>query len=93
MDIRLTSDLVIVECDYGSGSMATGFQVMIQQGNVTKVHKIFVGQATDRQTRVSVEVEMDQQYELQVAVIATREGTGILDSNMEYVQVVNAGIC
>ena len=78
---------MVVECDYRSDSVATGFQVVIQRGNMAEVDKILVGQATDRQSRVTVEVEMDQQYPLQVAVITTREGTG----NVEYMQVFSNG--
>ena len=85
--INLTLTLVVVECDYPRNSVVTGFQVVIEQGNVAEVDKIFVGQATDRQSRVTVEVEMDQRYPLQVAVITTREGTG----NVEYVKVFSNG--
>ena len=85
--INLTLNSVVVECDYRRDSVVTGFQVVIEQGNVAEVAKIFVGQATDRQSRVTVEVEMDQRYPLQVAVITTREGTG----NVEYVKVFSNG--
>ena len=78
---------VVVECDYRSDSVATGFQVVILRGKVAEVDKIFVSQATDRQSRVNVEVEMDQQYPLQVAVITTQEGIG----KVEYMQVFSNG--
>ena len=85
MNVTLTS--VVVDCDYHRDSSATGFQVIIQQGNIAEIDKIYVGQATDRQSRVSVEIGKDEQYALKVSVIATQEETGILDSTMEVIKI------
>lgn len=80
---------VEVECAFRSDSTATGFEVIIQNSNRTEVSKLHVGQAINRQDRVSFEVEMDQKY--QVSIFAIREGAGILDTNVEYRQIF-AGI-
>ena len=63
----------------------TGFQIIAQSSNSSKVHKLHVNQSMDLQTPVTVEVEEDGMY--QVAIFAIREGTGILNSSyVKYIE-------
>ena len=78
--------IITVECTYSSNSLATGFQVIAQQiSNSSQVHKLYVEQTTH--TTATVEVEETGVY--QVSIFPLREGTGILDSNVEYTQQVS----
>ena len=71
----------MVQCIYPGDSIATGFQVIAQLSNSSKVHRLDVNKTTDRQTPVTVLVEEDGQY--LVTIFAIGEQRGILDSNIE----------
>ena len=74
-----------MDCTYPNGSLATGFQVIAQQiSDSSQVHKLYVEQTTH--TTATVEVEETGVY--QVSIFPLREGTGILDSNVEYIEQV-----
>ena len=74
-----------MDCTYPNGSLATGFQVIAQQiSDSSRVHKLYVEQTTH--TTAIVEVEETGVY--QVSIFPLREGTGILDSNVEYIEQV-----
>ena len=68
------------QCTYPSNSPATGFQMIAGSSD----HKLYVEQTTH--TTATVEVEETGVY--QVSIFPLREGTGILDSNVEYTQQV-----
>ena len=76
---------ITVQCTYPTNSQVTGFQVIVQQiSDSSQVHKLYVEQTTH--TTATVEVEGIGVY--QVSIFPLREGTGILDSNVEYTQQV-----
>ena len=84
--VRTVATVITVECIYSSNSLATGFQVIAQQiSNSSQVHKLYVEQTTH--TTATIEVEETGVY--QVSIFPLREGTGILDSNVEYTQQVS----
>ncbi len=62
--------------------MATGFQMIAQLSNSSEVHRLYANKTTDRQTLASVVVEENGLY--QVTIFAIREGSGIVDSSVEY---------
>ena len=77
--------IITVECTYPIDSLAIGFQVIVQQiSDSSQVHRLYVEQTTH--TTATVEVEETGVY--QVSIFPLREGTGILDSNVEYTQQV-----
>ena len=59
--------------------------MIVQRNMLNQVHKLYVEQTTH--TTATVEVEETGVY--QVSIFPLREGTGILDSNVEYTQQVN----
>lgn len=67
--------------------MATGFQVIAQMTNFSEVHKLYTGKTTDRQNSVTVQVRANGTY--QVSVLAIRGRMGILNSNVEYRELVS----
>ena len=71
------------QCTYPSNSPATGFQ-MIAHLTGSSDHKLYVEQTTH--TTATVEVEETGVY--QVSIFPLREGTGILDSNVEFMEQV-----
>ena len=84
--IRKDPVSITVQCTYSPNSQATGFQVIAQQiSNSSQVHRLYVEQTTH--TTATVEVEETGVY--QVSIFPLREGTGILDSNVEYTQQVS----
>ena len=56
--------------------------------NSSQVHKLYVEQTTH--TTATVEVEETGVY--QVSIFPLREGTGILDSNVEYTRQITVTI-
>ena len=59
-----------------------GFQMIVQSGHFSEVHKLHVNQSIDFQTPVTVEVEESGVY--QVTIL------GILDSNGTHVEYVKS---
>ena len=79
-----TSALVIsMHCSHLS--MVTGYQVIAQFSDVSKVHKLYVNQSTDPQSEVIVPVERAGEYQVSVFDIS---GMGILSSSAVYTQQV-----
>ena len=58
--------------------MATGFEMIVQSSNSSKVHILHVSQSMDLQTPVTVEVDESGMY--LVVIFAIREETGIIGS-------------
>jgi hypothetical protein len=75
----------MVECTYTNDSMVTGFQMIAQLRDVSKVHRLS-NRTTDHQIPASVMVEENGTY--QVTVFAIKGGRGILDSIVEYSEKV-----
>ena len=80
--IYISTFTVSTECTYPSNSLATGFLMLVQQGDPDQVHKLYVNQTRDQQSLVSVEVKENGTY--LVSVIPVFEETGIIGSNVEY---------
>ncbi len=76
----------MVECAYPSDSTATGFQMIVHQSNA---HRLYVNKTADRQIPASVVVEGKGLY--QVTIFAIREGSGIVDSGVEYINLLMVG--
>ena len=79
-------EVIVMDCTYPTNSQASGFQVIAQQiSNSSQVHKLYVEQTTH--TTAIVEVEETGVY--QVSIFPLRQGTGILDSYVEYTKQVS----
>lgn len=76
----------MVGCTYPSNSTATGFQLIAQPSNSSRVHKLSVTQTRDRQSPATIQVDESGTY--QVTIFPIREGTGILYTNVEYTEKV-----
>ena len=80
--------LIRVKCVYpgDSGAIVTGFQVIAQSANSDLFGKLYAGHTLECQTSVVVEVE--QNGEFLVSVIPVLGETGIVNSSVEYSEVV-----
>ena len=80
--------LIRVKCAYpgDSGAMVTGFQVTAQPDDFAQVGKLYAGHTLECKTSVVVEVE--QNGEFLVSVIPVLGETGIVNSSVEYSEVV-----
>ena len=82
--------LIRVKCAYSgdSGAMVTGFQVIAQPADFdrSKPGKLYAGHTIQCQTSAIVEVE--QNGEFLVSVIPVLGETGIVNSSVEYSEVV-----
>ena len=77
--ITSSPGIISAECAFPSDTMATGFQMIAQSSNSSKVHILHVNQSMDLQTPVTVEVESGV---YQVTIFAIRERTGIIGSSV-----------
>ena len=66
--------------------MVTGFQVIAQPTNFDELGKLYANYTSEGQTSVVVEVE--QNGEFLVSVIPVLGETGIVNSSVEYSEVV-----
>ena len=66
--------------------MVTGFQVIAQPTNFDGLGKLYANYTSEGQTSAIVEVE--QNGEFQVSVIPVLRDTGIVNSSVEYTEVV-----
>ena len=60
--------------------------MIAQLSNSSEVHKLYTNKTTDRQAPASVEVEESGTY--QVTILAIRGERGILDSTVEYSELL-----
>ena len=60
--------------------------MIAQQSNSSEVRKLYTNKTTDRQTPASVIVEENGMY--QVTVFATRGERGIVNSSVEYINML-----
>ena len=76
------------KCAYpgDSGAMVTGFQVITQPTNFDGLGKLYPNYTSESQTSAIVEVE--QNGEFLVSVIPVLGETGIVNSSVEYTEVV-----
>ena len=80
--------LIRAKCAYpgDSGAMVTGFQVIAQPADFDGIGKLYAGHTLECQTSAIVEVE--QNGEFMVSVIPVLGETGIVNSSVEYSEVV-----
>ena len=80
--------LIRVKCAYpgDSGRVVTGFQVIAQPADFDRLGKLYAGHTIVCQTSAIVEVE--QNGEFLVSVIPVLGETGIVNSSVEYSEVV-----
>ena len=86
--VETLSLLIRAKCAYpgDSGAMVTGFQVIAQPTDFDELGKIYVGHTLECQTSAVVEVE--QNGEFLVSVVPVLGETGIVNSSVEYIEVV-----
>ena len=72
----------MVECTFPGGTTSAGFQVIAQQSDSSKVHKLHTNHTLDHSTPVTITVEERGMY--QVNVLGISEGDGLVDSRVEY---------
>ena len=86
--VETLSLLIRAKCAYpgDSGAMVTGFQVIAQPADFNELGKIYAGHSLECQTSAIVEVE--QKGVFLVSVIPVLGDTGIVNSSVEYSEVV-----
>ena len=86
--VETLSLLIRAKCAYpgDSGAMVTGFQVIAQPADFGQLGKLYAGHTLECQTSAIVEVE--QNGEFLVSVIPVLGETGIVNSSVEYSEVV-----
>ena len=77
-----------MKCAYPgvSGRVVTGFQVIAQPANFDRLGKLYAGHTIVCQTSAIVEVEQNGKF--LVSVIPVLGETGIVNSSVEYSEVV-----
>ena len=90
--ISTSLHLILVECTYPLHTTATGFQVIARAPDYSQTHKLYSSKAVSPQRQVAIPVQEDGLY--QVTVLGIRQGAGILQSGVEYEEmlVVNDSI-
>ena len=80
--------LIRAKCVYhrDSGAIVTGFQVIAQPVGFSRLGKLYANYISEGQTSIVVEVE--QNGEFLVSVIPVLGETGIVNSSVEYAEVV-----
>ena len=84
--IKTSLHLILVECTYPLHTTATGFQVIARAPDYSETHKLYRSKAESPQRQVAIPVEEDGLY--QVTVLGIRRGAGILQSDVEYQEVL-----
>ena len=85
--IKTLSLVIAARCEYPTNSIATGFQMIAQQSDLNKVRQLFVNKTEELDASASIEVKENGAY--QVAIFAIQEGSGITESNVEYIKQVS----
>jgi hypothetical protein len=87
-DIRNTISFnITVECDFDL--VITGFEVIVQLNDFSKMHKLYVNQSNDLQSEVIVPVEEPGEH--YVSIFAFASEMGIVDSSVIYEELVYVG--
>ena len=84
--INTSLHLILVECAYPLHTAVTGFQVIARAPDYSQTHKLYSSKAVSPQRQVAIPVEEDGLY--QVTVLGIRRGAGILQSDVEYVEML-----
>ena len=86
--VETLSLLIRVKCAYpgDSGAIVTGFQVIAQPADFDQLGSLYAGHTLECQTSAIVEVEQNGVFLM--SVIPVLEETGIVNSSVEYSEVV-----
>ena len=84
--INTSLHLILVECTYPLHTTVTGFQVIARAPDYSQTHKLYSSKAESPQRQVAIPVEEDGLY--QVTVLGIRRGSGILQSDVEYEEML-----
>ena len=84
--IKTSLYLILVECTYPVHTTATGFQVIACAPDYSQTHKLYSSKAESPQRQVAIPVQEDGLY--QVTILGIRRGSGILQSDVEYEEVL-----
>ena len=84
--INTSLHLILVECTYPLHTTVAGFQVIACAPDYSETHKLYSSKAVSPQRQVAIPVEEDGLY--QVTVLGIRRGAGILQSGVEYEEVL-----
>ena len=84
--INTSLHLILVECAYPLHTTVAGFQVIARAPDYSETHKLYSSKAVSPQRQVAIPVEEDGLY--QVTVLGIRRGAGILQSDVEYEEVL-----
>ena len=86
--INTSLHLILVECTYPvhTTCTVTGFQVIARAPDYSQTHKLYSSKAVSPQRQVAIPVQEDGLY--QVTVLGIRRGSGILQSDVEYEEVL-----
>ena len=68
--------------------MVTGFQVIVQPAEFDRHGKLYANHTSDGKTSGSLTVEVEQNGEFLVSIIPVLGGTGIVNSSIEYTELV-----
>ena len=75
--------LILVECTYPLHTTVAGFQVIARAPDYSETHKLYSSKA---ERQVAIPVEENGLY--QVTVLVIRRGAGILQSDVEYEEML-----
>ena len=84
--INTSLHLILVECTYPLHTTVAGFQVIACAPDYSETHKLYSSKAESPQRQVAIPVEEDGLY--QVTVLGIRRGAGILQSGVEYEEML-----
>ena len=84
--INTSLHLILVECTYPLHTTVTGFQVIARAPDYSETHKLYSSKAVSPQRQVAIPVEENGLY--QVTVLGIRRGSGILQSDVEYEEML-----
>lgn len=84
--VNTSFHLIWAECTYSNQSKIAGYQLIAQLNNTNRVQKLYTSKAVSPQTSVAISVDDNGIY--QITIFAIRRGTGIVDTNVEYLDIL-----
>ena len=85
-NINNTGLVITVECTFSDVSSVLGFQITAQINDMSRVNVLYVNTSMDPQSPVNVVVPSNGEY--MVTVLPSRIGVGILDTVVEFSQLI-----
>ena len=86
--IKTSLYLILVECTYPLHTTVAGFQVIACAPDYSETHKLYSSKAESPQRQVAIPVQELKDGLYQVTVLGIRRGAGILQSDVEYQEVL-----